>query len=222
MKKILRFLKRRLNKIFGTLSDELFWRFRHFFDRRWALSYLSNDSLNHPHRRLLIEKISVYTPFETVLEIGCASGPNLYLLANKFPEAKLYGQDISSAAIYAGQKWLKSQEIKNVFLTIGEFGNLKKFENIDIVFTDAALIYIGPDKIETVINELFRIARKSIILCEWHYEVEKPFYADNWVYNYRNLFEKFVPTECIKVTKILPEVWQGNWAKYGYIIEVTL
>src|SRR4030042_430657 len=103
-KKFLRLIKRSANKIFGTKVDELFWKFRNIFDRKWPENYISRESINHPHRKFLIDKISVYYPFENILEIGCASGPNLYLLAKKFPEIKLYGIDISKKAIEVGKK----------------------------------------------------------------------------------------------------------------------
>jgi hypothetical protein len=39
-----------------------------------------------------------------------------------------------------------------------------------------------------------------------------------WIRNYAKLFQ----SEGYKVTttKILPEIWGGNWGKFGYIIEI--
>src|SRR4030042_2921121 len=151
-KKFLRLIKRSANKIFGTKVDELFWKFRHIFDRKWPESYISQESINHPHRKFLIDKISVYYPFENILEIGCASGPNLYLLAKKFPEIKLYGIDISKKAIEVGKEYFKKENINNIFLSEGKAGELKKFgdKSIDVIFTDATLIYEGPDRINLI------------------------------------------------------------------------
>jgi len=224
MKKFLRKAKRLAVKIFGSRIDELFWKFRHFFDKSWVERYISEESINHPHRKLLIETISKYYPFESVLEIGCASGPNLYLLAKKFPEVKFYGIDISKKAIERGKKKFNEEKISNVILESGNPSGLKKFFNksIDIVFSDACLIFIDPKKINSVIEEMFMIAKKAIIMCEQHTDSPDSFYTDNWIHNYKLLFGKFVSSEKIKFTKIPEGIWGGDWGKFGYIIEITL
>jgi len=222
--KILRKIKRVANKILGTRTDEIYWRTRHVFDDSWAKSYISEGSINHPHRKLLIDKISEYVPLESVLEVGCASGPNLYLLAKKFPGAKLYGTDISKDAIKVGKEFFRKQNIKNVFLGSRKAEDLSGFQDksIDIVFTDAVLIYEGPEKIESVIKEIIRVAKKAIIICEQHHDFSSSVYRDNWIHNYKVLFDKFISGGRVKIKKIPPEVWSGNWGKLGYIIEVAL
>lgn len=224
MKKFLGYIKRILDKTLGTSVEEFYWWSRHIFNCAWPKSYISQDSINHPHRQLLIEKISSYAPFETALEIGCASGPNLYLLSKKFSHAKLYGTDISKRAVKIGREWFREQNIKNILLSSQKAENLKQFsdKSIDIIFTDAVLIYIGPSKIESVIREILRVARKALILNEWHGNSSHCSYDKHWIYDWEILLKKFIPKEKIKLTKILPEIWGGSWAKYGYIIEVKL
>jgi len=221
---VLRKIKRLANKVFGTGVDELYWKFRHIFDREWAESYLSERSIAHPHRQMLVSIIARYSPFDSVLEIGCASGPNLYLLAKSFPKARLCGIDISQRAIEAGKKFFGEKGIKNVFLGSGKAERLDRFKDksIDVIFTAATLIYLGPEKIESMIKEMLRVAKKSIILCEQHSKDRRFFYKDIWVHNYQSLFEKFVSKQSIKITKISPEIWQKEWGKLGYIIEVSL
>ena len=224
IKLVLRKIKRLANKIFGTKVDELYWKFRHFIDRSWAESYISKESISHPHRKILIDKISNYFPFDSILEIGCASGPNLYLLTKKFPQTKFYGIDISKKAIGTGQNYFKKEKIKNVFLESGRAEDLKKFpdKSINLIFTDATLIYEGPDKINLIIKEMLRLAKKAIILCEQHTDSFGGYYKDHWIHNYKLLFNKFVSEKKIKITKISPEVWEGDWGKYGYLIEIIL
>ena len=224
MKKLLRQIKRSMNGILGTKADEIFWGFRHLFDRSWAEKYISEESIYHPHRKILIEKVSSYLPFESVLEVGCSSGPNLYLLAKRFPEVQLYGLDINKKAIKTGQKFFQKERISNVFLRWGKVDNLQNFQakSIDIIISDATLIYAGPDRINQVIKEMLRTARKALILCEQHSELSPSLYKDRWIHNYKFLFQKFVPSERIKITKFLPGLWVGDWEKFGHIIEVVL
>lgn len=223
MRTLLKAAKKISNKFFGTLSDELFWRFRHIFDRKWSENYISKNSLDHPHRKLLIEKILKYKP-QSVLEIGCASGPNLVLLAQKLPAAKLEGTDISRSAIKTGRKYLKLQNIKNVKLKAGNVLDLKKFadKSFDVVFTDAVLIYVDKNKIENVLKELGRIAKKAVVLTEWSTNLNTSQYVGHWAHNYENFFRKISPNAEVAFAKITSDVWTGDWAKYGYIIEVEL
>lgn len=220
----LRKIKRLANKFLGSKIDELFWKFRHLFDEKWSENYISKQSIYNPCRKFFIEKISAYLPFDNALEIGCASGPNLYLLAKKIPQAKFYGIDISKKAVEIGQKYFKKENIKNVFLEAGKAENLKKFQDksIDIIFTDAVLVCIDPEKIDSVIKEIFRVAKKAIIFCEWHTDSPNPLYVDHWAHNYKLLLTKFVSDKKIKFTKIPESLWGGTWGQLGYIIEVIL
>ncbi len=224
MKKLLRIIKRLLDRTIGTPADEFFWRFRHILiDKEWAKSYITPESLNHPHRKLLINTIARYAPLESALEIGCASGPNLYLLAKKFPNANLRGIDISKQAINIGRKWLFEQNIRNVELIHGKADGLEIFadKSIDIVFTDAALIYIGPEKIKGVVREMTRIAKKAIILIEWCSEKPYSYEADHWAYNWELLFKE-AGVSAIHITRLSDATWKGEWARRGCIVEALL
>ena len=48
------------------------------------------------------------------------------------------------------------------------------------------------------------------------------FYKGHWIHNYKALFGKFISKEKIKIIKISPEIWGGDWGELGYIIEVVL
>lgn len=215
--------KKFLNKIFGNKLDGLFWKFRHFFDKNWAKSYISETTINHSHRKLLINEINNFYPFKKVLEIGCASGANLFLLAKKFPEVNFYGIDISKNAIETGKEFFKKNNINNVFLKTSSILDLSSFsdKSMDIVFTDAAIIYVGKDQIDGVLREMCRITKKAIVLCEQHTD-ERPFYDNKWVHNYREIISKIAPHAKVNFVKIPENIWAGDWAKYGYIIVLEL
>jgi len=44
--------------LLGTKFNELVWRFYHVYKPCWAKGYISASSFSHPHRQLLVEKIS--------------------------------------------------------------------------------------------------------------------------------------------------------------------
>jgi len=158
------------------------------------------------------------------LEIGCASGPNLWLLARKYPKAIFFGIDISKKAIKTGRNFFKNENIGNVFLSSGRAAKLKGFKDksIDIIFTDAVMIYQGADKINQVISEMVRVAKKVIILREWQGNIPNSFRQGHWVHNYRFLFSNFVPVKKIKISRIPENLMEEGWGKLDYIIEVIL
>ena len=224
----------------GTKVTEKEWTTRHLRksererddwgkeNNDWIESY--RDSLHHLHRPFLIEKISKFNP-SSILEIGCNCGPNLHLLAKKFPDAKIIGIDINPMAVQKGNEWLVEEDISNIRLSVGKADELVQFQdkNFDIVFTDAVLIYIGPDKIKEVMKEMIRITRQTLIFMEWHsFESQgKDSYGLGvyeqgiWKRDYVALLKQFVQGEQIHVTKITEDVWPDkNWKELGAVIEV--
>lgn len=215
--------------LLGTKLQEWIWKTRRVKKggRGWAEQ--NDRCVNHPHRQLLVGKILAYAPLESILEIGCNTGPNLYLLTKKFPKARLYGIDINYKAIEMGKEWLQQVGVKNIVLSAGKADKLGCFhdKSIDLVFTDATLIYIGPDRIKEVIREMRRIARKALVFNEWHQENRKTeclYCYGHWVHNYRALFTSHLSSEnSITVSKIPEDLWGGGgWKEFGAIIEVRL
>jgi ubiquinone/menaquinone biosynthesis C-methylase UbiE len=228
--------------LLGTGVREREWATRHFHeDERirddwgkghddWIKSY--KDSTDHPHRQILIETVSKYNP-SNILEIGCNCGPNLYLLGKKFPDAEIRGVDINPLAVQKGNEWLAQEGISNVKLLEGKADELGQFQDksFDVVFTDAVLIYVGPDKIKEVMKEAIRVTRKALILVELHsFESQRKdphglgvYHYGNWKRDYVALLKQFVREEQIHATKITEDIWpEKNWSELGAVIEVDM
>ena len=223
-------------KFQGTETDEKYWARRHISKKRqndwntenddWIISYWK--SIEHPHRQFLIDIIADYKPM-SILEIGCNCGPNLCLLAKKFPDAEITGIDINPAAVKMGKEMLIKENISNVKLLVVKADELKQFKDnsFDVVFTDAVLIYLGPDKIKKVLEEMLRISIKALILFEWQdfKSQSNPLgkFKRHWVRNYFALIKEFIPEEQIKIIKSPKDFWNDkNWQKYGAVIEIMI
>ena len=212
-------LKARLR---GTEHYEQEWSAREYDRFYW-------DSLDHPHRDLLMSKISKYSP-ASVLEIGCSSGPNLMRVARAFPSARLQGIDINRQSIEVGRKAFAEAGIGNVALDVGKADDLGRFgdRSFDIVMTDAVLIYIGKDKMLTVAKEMLRIARKAIVMVEYHdpkasgegsFIMKKGY----WARDYAALFGPMGGVADVQLTKITRDIWDDDyWSTLGHVIEVRL
>lgn len=202
-------------------------------DPDWIKGYW--ESIAHPHREYLVNVIAALNP-KSVLEIGCNCGPNLRLLAKKLPDCRLVGIDINHESVEKGNIWLNSEGISNVQLIVGRADNLNHFEDnsFDVVFSDAVLIYIGPDKIDHVIQEMIRKAKKNIILLEWQ-NTDSPFIAKLlkkekflfsrglWIRDYFHLFNKFISKNRIQITRLPLHLWNDKfWQRYGSLIQIDI
>lgn len=217
-------------RLFGINLQNWIWKNRGFF---YNLKKAKNDFLNsvnavnYPHKIFLTSRILSFTSIESVLEFGCSTGFNLYLLASKNPNIKFYGIDINRRFINVGKDIIREKGINNVFLSCSRNGLLETFgdKSIDIIFTNAVMLYIDPHKIHDVINDMIRVARKRIIFSEWHKESPngREYFQGNWVYNYNSLLSKYSHPENIRITKITKELWDNDlWSDLGYVIELNV
>jgi ubiquinone/menaquinone biosynthesis C-methylase UbiE len=221
-------------RLLGTRLEEKYWAARHlrqgddWGDKEgdWVRGYW--DSRDHSHRSFLMERIFKFSSL-SILEIGCNCGPNLYILAKKLPDAQIRGIDINPIAVQKGNEWFTQEGISNVKLSVGKADDLRQFKDksFDVVFTDAVLIYIGPDKIRKVIEEMLRVTRKALIFLEWHCFDSKcnplGVYVGHWMRDYRALLKEFVPESKTKVTKLPKDLWlDQNWQRWGSVIEIVM
>jgi ubiquinone/menaquinone biosynthesis C-methylase UbiE len=189
------------------------------------------SNVNHPHRELLIKQFEVLYPFTSVLEVGCGYGPNVQLLAAKFPDIEVWGIDINPTSVREGNRRLAEMRIEHARLIVAKADDLSQFadRSFDIVFTDAMLQYIGPEKIRRVIGEMKRISRRALLVVELHQDDEGGdpmglgfFTPDGWVRDCRKLLKSFSSDDSITLTKIPTDVWpERPWVNLGWIITVV-
>ena len=213
--------------VFGSRLHEWIWR--RTVHKITSGTY--SDDINHPHREYLLNVVKNAYPFESVLEIGCNSGPNLLKFSQCFPQVLFYGLDINEDAIRKGRECLKERGVRNVDLSVGKADELSLFsdKSVDISFTDATLLYLGPDKIERVFKEMIRITRKKLFFNEWNlrddHEVCSASQWENlhWIHNYKRLLSRHVASENIHITALPSKQWgAGSWEEFGALVEVDL
>jgi len=180
-------------------ATEDFWKNRKI---NWNTSYFNE----HTHRDQII-KVLKGLKFDSVLEVGCGAGKNLDKIRKEFG-VKVLGIDINVDAV-------KETSRHSIYAKIGMVEDIDyPNKSIDLLLTDAMLIYVPPEKIKIAVSEMIRVARKYIIMCEWHNNKDK--FDGHWVYSYSDLFNKYRK----KFTKIID--WGGGWSDYGNIIVVIL
>src|SRR5579863_1809341 len=134
-----------------------------YWERRqidWKTSYL--DSWDHPHRQMIVDALRTMQ-FGSLLELGCASGPNLMRIKQEFSGASLSGVDINPQAIATARKFLAT----GTQLQTGALDHTGlEDKSTDVVLTDMVLIYVAD--IHPVLAEIKRVARKHVVFCEFH------------------------------------------------------
>lgn len=222
----------------GSRVNDVLWRFRDLWDRGMAEGYIRSAA--HPHRRLLAEVIERVLddvgerateragedPREdqraSLLEIGCNAGPNLRVLAERFPSLRLEGFDINRRAIETGRRWLASEGVE-ARLSTGDLSRLASYtaDSFDIVLADAVFMYVGPDRIEDAIREALRVARHALVIVDFQDASARPegSYSDGkWRRDYRALLTRVDPAITLDATSIPSEIWGGEWAEFGEIL----
>lgn len=197
-----------------TKQHKTWWK-----DRKidWQKDYLA--TWNHPHRELISRVLASFN-WISLWEVGCGPGANLVrLIKDGASNKQLGGSDVNPEAIKLAQKTFKGGK----FHVESVEDMLLSDEAVDVILSDATLIYIGPFKIKKAIKEIIRIARNRLVLCEFH--------SENWLkrwifrlrtgynaYNYRKLLEDAGCYD-ISILKIPKAFWDGTpWTEFGYII----
>ena len=177
-------------------------------------------TFNHPHRQIIAAALRQVT-WGSLFEVGCGSGPNIINLARYFKGRQLGGIDVNLIAINVLNGFIKGGLFK-----VGSGEDIMMSDNsTDIVLSDAYLMYVDPRHVKKHLKEMKRIARKQIVLREYH--------SNNWLdrqklrifsgrhaYDYKKLLER-VGFYDIQIYK-LPQVEADNEDKFrNLIIEKT-
>lgn len=218
MKKVSK-VPKRLPKVV-SVEGEYYWRNRSLYDSRkdwhdessWIDGYW--NSKDHPHRQLIVSALR-NVEFNSVLEVGCNAGPNLALIRRSFELAdyNIGGVDVNLDALEKGKSELPGLEWCEG--SVDELPFLDK--TWDVVIADAVLMYVEPERIEKAIEEMVRVARKGLILVEWHDKSVLGKVKDfHWARNYEKLLaDRGLEVEKIKITK---DHWPTKtWEENGYL-----
>lgn len=191
-------------------DEEKDWKYEKQKD--WIKGYI--QSVDHPHRALIIEALVKLAPFESVLEVGSNCGPNLFLVHKNFPDAKLAGIDLNAEAIEEGKKLVPDADLRTGSMAELPWGD----KSFDVCLSDAALLYVSPETIDHVMAELDRITKKAIVLVErFDSSPSGAVRGHVWGRDYPVLLERL--GFAVEQTKLDENTWPGsfNWQKFGYL-----
>lgn len=151
-----------------VVQPATYWATRHeTFGPGWVEHYLASYTL--PHRLVLAEAMRKLV-WSSALELGCHAGPNLKLLAERFPGHPLEGIDINPVAISAGWRIARAEGWgDHVSMRIGDLRTALVScpdRSHDVVFSVYALAYLAPLDLYGVLREAVRVTRRYLLLME--------------------------------------------------------
>ena len=193
-------------------DDERDWGYK---DENWVKDYVK--SADHPHRQVIIDFLKTFD-WSYLLELGSSSGPNLIRIHEAFPTAALFAIEANSDSVEEAKRVLPVA----VDVQVGDMNKTLPFADgyFDVVLADASLMYIDPENINKVMDEISRVARKSVIIVERFAETDE-ITGHVWGRNYTKLLAgRGFHVKEVPVTK---ELWPTsiNWQKYGKFFLAT-
>ena len=151
------------------------------------------QSRTAPARRAIAEAIQ---PLDgrSMLEIGCHAGANLWAVGQVRSFDRLAGTDLSPTVLVEARRRLAAESLP-VDLSIASADALPFADkSFDIALTSVMLVCIGPEAIDASLDEILRVTRRWLVLCEpWSERTadEADYHpeATYWVRNYRARLE---------------------------------
>ena len=208
--------------VLGGFIQKCIWGWKHLYRKNWTK--ISLESIDLSFRDQLVSCVTSFDNVQSLLEIGCAAGPNLRRVRQILPNAQLVGIDINKQAIRTANNYFRSVKDDKADFFVKRADQLSDFGDkvFDVVFTQAVLACITPDSINQVIADMIRLCIKGFVLNEYHLEgAEKGFFdSGRWVYDYSAIIKRQFPTAKINIQK--SDYRGGSWDLYGSLITVKL
>ena len=104
-----------------------------------------------------------------ILEVGCGTSLNLYLLSQRFPELHFEGIDITPERLEVGKKWFKAEKNFEPNVQIGDVTQLAFEDNaFDLIYTVHCFEQIDQYALAGT-QEVCRVAKEKVVFLEPDY-----------------------------------------------------
>lgn len=112
--------------------------------------------IHRQHRRLFVQLLK-NLKIESIMDVGCGEGSNLVFLKSLFPEAKLFGIDVSEEALVQTKNVLPEADFQ--LLDMQKDLLPQKF---DLVFSSDVVEHVPDD--QAMINNMFKMCDKYCLI----------------------------------------------------------
>lgn len=114
----------------------------------------------YPSHHLIAEKVISFNP-KSIFEFGAAQGKNWINIRDKLPDATYKGLDINATHTVQAARL-------GIDVLRGDETSLDKYNDneFDLVFTSSVINHLPPETAKWTVEQLKRIAKNIVILCE--------------------------------------------------------
>jgi cyclopropane fatty-acyl-phospholipid synthase-like methyltransferase len=227
--KIYRKMSGKFRRLFLYVNPNYDW---YGWKRRTEADF--NFDITHPKAIVSAEWLSEVLNLEgvkNILEIGCNSGKNLFILAAKYPDLQILGVDFNKNAIEFATREAQKRGYHNLkfsYLDILDFKELSNLMNkkFDLVLTLATLIYIHRVKINKILEVILENVNQMVLI-EQHKSMRILYKGrliknnPTWIRDYEKILKKLSSNYIIVKIREVPEnVWTPGGG-HACIIEVS-
>lgn len=151
----------------------------------WARYYW--DDLDAPQRKAMLDALAKVSPFKTLLELGCNSGPNLRLIRERFPDSEVTGIEMNQETVEAGKQYFRDAGLNGVTLKQGTFD--QHYGRFDVALSVWSLTCSPPSEVGKVLST---IDAGSIIVVEPSCVGKSRIHLDvpTWRHDYARLLQE--------------------------------
>ena len=214
------FMQRLARWLVGTRLDTWRWKFMVSGDEYARFS----PSHNHPHRSWFAHKVMAIKPKPaTILEFGCGPGDNLTALRDAGFAGSYIGLDVNAKVIDNAKAQFADDAAARFSVSTNDTLTQMAENSVDLIMTDAVLLYIGPDQIADVIGQMLRVSRSGLCLIEMHDPSASgagSYSRDGFLRNYQHLAAPLDAS--VRLQKLPTDIWPtGRWPQFGHLIKIT-
>lgn len=135
----------------------------------WAENFGKEYINRNQYDKLLIPNIALFSdilsktgPIKSILELGCNIGVNLKAAQTLLPHIKIHGVEINGVAAVIAKENIEGATIETDSI-------INKINcPVDLTMCKTVLIHMSPDTLHAVYDNLYRNARKYILIAEYY------------------------------------------------------
>ena len=151
--------------VYSEADQKMLWKIRGGENYSFESETAESKEFARKFFSELFEKVNLPKD-ASIIELGCGSGRNLLIL-KEMGYANLKGVDFSQTQVELCRNL--GLDVSQMDISALEFPD----RDFDLVFTNSVLLHVPPSKIETVMKEAVRIARKIVAFRENTYDKEE-------------------------------------------------
>ena len=179
-----------------TIATEK-WGKQHLSMPDWTEHYWR--SREKPARQEVLTQLKGLWPFESLVELGCNSGPMLSLIHDAFPETRLAGLETNALAVEAC-----ARNVPGITVHLGDLMRWlpeRSAEAYDVILTYYTLAYISPEDLPAVLWQCWRVCGKGLLLAEPLARPDEPaglvYHYPEWRHDYQRVLRELGVTSTV-------------------------